>query len=769
MLIALSIGAALAQKINIGYIYPSGAARGTSSIITIGGQSISTATGVSISGSGVTAEVIPPSAEDLAAQNKNKRKKISDEDNLQIAQKLVIKVTVAPDAELGMRDMKVIGAKGDLSNRLFFEIGEYVNFVESEPNNTFETSNKIPSLPTTICGYVEKSSVSGSTETKGGGVDIELGGKDFFEFEAKKGQTIVAETKAEVFVPYLADAVPGWFQAVISLYDESGSEVAFCDDYNLRPDPVLIYTIPKNGKYTLKIHDSIYRGREDFVYRINLGAIPYVTSIFPLGGLLDSKTSVAIKGVNLTDESMVIEPTNALDYKDTYRYKNANGHHSNEITFAAQKGKKEIIRPVGSNDKSNPTSLDLGHIINAQILEKGECHWYKIHANVGDELFIKVTGRRLGSPIDALMCIYSPSGELVAKIDDVPDDSEGMITHQADPEIVHKFKNSGDFLIRITEQQNNFGPEYSYRLSADVAKPDFSLNIEPSSISIPQSGTALFTVFVNRNGGFNQPVALKFEGLPKGYTVSDEVISPAAKYRKIAITAPKDAKLGKLNLQIFGESVGKGGEVLRHLAKPVEELKQAFYISHLLTTEAFDVDIVHAQQFYITFAPAEGSGDKIVLNPDGITPIKVILHRQEGFNEPVMISAKFKVKNVSFQGITIDGDKSEGIIMLDTKSWKPNRLWLQLMILGTVKSKAVNVAGIAKNTVISSVMVNSPFIEIDFPSEMNIPFPYFMREGWFDKLINQAKAKGSNATKQYDNKNQQSRIEAAKKSQTQTK
>ena len=33
----------------------------------------------------------------------------------------------------------------------------------------------------------------------------------------------------------------------------------------------------------LAINDAIYRGREDFVYRVTVGELPFVTSIFPLG------------------------------------------------------------------------------------------------------------------------------------------------------------------------------------------------------------------------------------------------------------------------------------------------------------------------------------------------------------------------------------------------------------------------------------------------------------------------------------------------------
>src|SRR6202034_2724643 len=78
-----------------------------------------------------------------------------------------------------------------------------------------------------------------------------------------------------------------------------GKEVAYADHFGFHQDPVLHYDVPADGQYTLEIHDSIYRGREDFVYRIAVGEIPYVTSIFPLGGKLGVRTNVEVKGWNL--------------------------------------------------------------------------------------------------------------------------------------------------------------------------------------------------------------------------------------------------------------------------------------------------------------------------------------------------------------------------------------------------------------------------------------------------------------------------------------
>jgi len=40
--------------------------------------------------------------------------------------------------------------------------------------------------------------------------------------------------------------------------------------FPFKPDPVIHFEVPTNGTYTVEIHDSLYRRREDFVYRLTL-------------------------------------------------------------------------------------------------------------------------------------------------------------------------------------------------------------------------------------------------------------------------------------------------------------------------------------------------------------------------------------------------------------------------------------------------------------------------------------------------------------------
>jgi hypothetical protein len=94
-------------------------------------------------------------------------------------------------------------------------------------------------------------------------------------------------------LPYIADAVPGWLQAALTLYDAEGKELAYADGFRHQQDSVLIYKVPADSEYVVEIRDSLYRGREDLVYRLSLGALPYITEVYPLGGKRGTTVQVA--------------------------------------------------------------------------------------------------------------------------------------------------------------------------------------------------------------------------------------------------------------------------------------------------------------------------------------------------------------------------------------------------------------------------------------------------------------------------------------------
>ena len=182
----------------------------------------------------------------------------------------------------GERELRILNA-GGISNRFRFLVGELPEITEVEPNNEKTAPQKLASLPVVIDGQI---------------LDTD---RDYFPFPAKAGETLVLSVQARSLLPFIADAVPGWFDPQLTVYDAAGKQVAFADDHRFLPDPVLFFRPPADGEYTLELRDVVYRGRGDFVYRLTMGALPLVTDVFPLGGQRGSDVAVEYRGVNLTD------------------------------------------------------------------------------------------------------------------------------------------------------------------------------------------------------------------------------------------------------------------------------------------------------------------------------------------------------------------------------------------------------------------------------------------------------------------------------------
>ena len=105
-----------------------------------------------------------------------------------------------------------------------------------------------------------------------------------YRFEARKGQRLVLSTAARELIPYIADAVPGWFQPVLRFATPAERSWRTTTTSGSSPIRRSCSKCPKTASICSAITDAIFRGREDFVYRVTIGELPFVTSIFPLGG-----------------------------------------------------------------------------------------------------------------------------------------------------------------------------------------------------------------------------------------------------------------------------------------------------------------------------------------------------------------------------------------------------------------------------------------------------------------------------------------------------
>jgi hypothetical protein len=408
---------------------------------------------------------------------------------------------------------------------------------------------------------------------------MEPGGIDRYKFKAAKGQQIVAVASARKLIPYISDAVPGFFQATLALYDSRGKEVEYADHFLFNQDPVLHYEVLADGEYLLAIHDSIYRGREDFVYRITVGELPFITSIFPLGGRAGSKTDITLKGWNLPSTRLTEFDQNKPPA--VYPISVRKGDLlSNSVPFSMDT-LPEVMEKEPNNGIKKAQKIKIPLIVNGRIDRPDDVDVFRFEGRAGEEITAEVFARRLDSPLDSVLKLTDAKGKQLAMNDDFEDQAAGLITHQADSRIQYKLPANGTYYLHLGDSEHKGGAEYAYRLVVTHPKADFELRITPASITA-RNGAAPITVYAVRKDGFTGDIAVSLKNAPPGFVLDGAPIIPGNQDKlRLTLTVPVKPQDKPVKLSMEGRATVDGKEVVR-TAVPAEYMEQAFAYHHLV-------------------------------------------------------------------------------------------------------------------------------------------------------------------------------------------
>ena len=595
------------------YVYPAGGRQGSTVRVVVGGQFLDGTTSVIVSGIGVDARPVgfdkplngqaltelrdklqdmqkQPATPALQAEMLALREKIFDSTRRNqspvLSERLTLDVTIAPGADLGARQLRLSTALG-LTSPLVFVVGQLPEFREKDVKNVPADTELTVTLPATVNGRLIPGDVDRVRLPARQAGQYMPGDVDRYRFTARKGQHLVCVASARDLMPYLADAVPGWFQATLELYDANGRELAYDDDYRFEPDPVLHVEIPADGEYVLAIKDAIYRGRDDFVYRISIGELPFLTSLFPLGGRQGASARVEATGWNLPAPTVVFDAKNkpagvypiALPTEDLM---------SNHLPFAVDT-LPEVFEKEPNNSAKGAQSVTLPVIVNGRIQQPGDWDEFSFKGQAGQTIVAEVTARRLESPLDSVIELTDAAGKRLARNDDADDKGAGLETHHADSFVMTTLPAGGTYVLRVGDIQHKGGTEYAYRLRLGAPRPDFELRVSPSGLNTIGAGTVPVTVTAIRRDGFVGDIALALSGPPAGFILSGATVPSGQDRVRMTLTVPP-APLGSaapaapLSLRMEGRA-SIDGQTIAHQAIPADDMMQAFAYRHLVVAD----------------------------------------------------------------------------------------------------------------------------------------------------------------------------------------
>jgi hypothetical protein len=616
------------ERPRIGYVFPAGGRQGTTFQVTIGGQFLGSWKGeyqidvlqAHFSGDGITAtvrkdirhltqqetQVLQNKLDELRRKGSKDAETLKERFELQIkysrarsefmrreaqpalADSVTLEISLAADAEPGRRELRVETPRG-LSNPLAFYVGRLPEFLEQDSEPTFEPqeflegrirqpprTETLITLPAVVNGQIiprEPYLVHYSSER------FTPGTADRFRFEARQGQQLVIAAAARELIPYLPDAVPGWFQATLALYDAKGRRVAYDDDYQFHPDPVLLFKVPEDGQYVVEIKDAIYRGRPDFVYRITLGELPFITGVFPLGGPAGAAATAKLSGWNLPADTLTIDAPNMTPGLHPLSVRKGE-MTSNTMPFSVDT-LPECLEREPNDSPPAAQAVTLPVIVNGRIDRPDDWDVFRFEGRAGQELIAEVRARRLESPLDSVLELLDAAGGRLAFNDDHEDKFDHLRTHHADSLIRFTLPADGIYDVRLGDAQSHGGPQYAYRLRLSEPRPDFELRVAPSCIHGITWRLTPFAVYVLRKDGFNGEIALRFKDDPFGLALSGGVVPEGQDQIRLTLAMTPLLSADPIRLGLEGRALVDGKEVV-HRAVPAEVMTQAFFYKHVV-------------------------------------------------------------------------------------------------------------------------------------------------------------------------------------------
>jgi len=713
-----------------GYVYPAGGKQGTSFEAVVGGQYLNGVNGVLLTGEGVritVGEYTRPLPPNQASQLRDRMKELmekrtsamdannakgarwtdADEQEVRdirvklalfqkqrrtinpaIAEMVHVTVRIADNAPSGRRELRMQTQNG-ITNPLYFYVGHLPEWSKTPAGLVSKEEmaalaepgalKRILSNPQQQAAVPATPAVEVDTPILVNG-QIEQGGVDTYRFNAHKGEHLVIAASAREIIPYIADAVPGWFQASLTLYGPDGREITYADHYSYHPDPVMLYDAPADGQYTVSIHDSIYRGREDFVYRLAIGEIPFVTAMYPLGGRAGAKTTVEFTGVNLAQTRL----TERSRDKD----KGMELLSPGEEEFTARPFALDTLPETQAREENHTRTaaqkIPVPVIVNGRVARPGEWEYFQFRGHAADVIEAEVYARRLGSPLDSVLTLTDASGKALATNDDFVDESEGLMTDHADSLIRYKLPADGTYYLRLGDSVGKGGPEFAYRLHVSHPNPDFELRVVPSSVNVRAGQIVPIQVHVLRRGGFDGDVLVKLKDAPPGFQLSGGVVPSGQTKANMTLDVPYESAAPRTSRLAFAGFATIGGHDVRRMSVAADDREQAFFYHHLVTTGELTVTVTGRQRQLDTWAIH--SDHAIALFAGGMVGVKINMTAELGARVHFELSdppAGVSVDHVSPYadgGVTIhlraDGDKAKaglrGNLLLSATVDRPN-------------------------------------------------------------------------------------------------
>jgi len=577
------------------------------------------------------------------------------------------KVSIAADVPAGTYDARVVGKYGVSSPRLFAVSHDLVEVAEKEPNDE----------PATAQVIAVNSVVNGTSDQ---------GRDDVFRFPAKKGQRIVAEC--------FAQRLDSQLDGTMTLTDKSGRQLASNRGYAGR-DPLVEFVAPADGDYFVTLHDLAYVGGHP--YRLVITDRPHVENVFPRAVQLGKPATLTLFGRNLGPEAkpspfivndlplealtVTVTPPDDVWQRGLFQFTEHPTGHSVLPTAATctltgfqYRGVPLLVTDVPvtleqepNDDPSQAQQLTLPAVVSGRFDKERDADWYAIEPTETGPYSFEVYCERLGGRADPYLVVLDDKDARIAELDDYGMRMNAFDGHTRDASGIVNLTAKKKYKVLVQDRYRRGGPRYQYVLTIRKAVPDFYAavihpqNPGPAGITVRRGGAAYLDVVIHNKEGFNGPITIVAEDLPKGLHVAPTTINGDS-HGIVVLWADADAAdwVGPMKLTATGK---RGEATLVREVRPYTRVWNSTQLSSSRPTRQLVVAIRDSAPFHV--APME---ERVEVEAGKKVELKLQCQRLwPDFKSPVNVTALAFPGPIKTGSVSIPADKTEATTTIDVQ------------------------------------------------------------------------------------------------------
>lgn len=578
----------------------------------------------------------------------------------------------------GIYEARVIGRFG-ASNPRAFVVGDRPEVPDADTNKSFAAAQEI-SPGSVVNGRANPAA------------------PDFFRLKLAKGQRLIFDC--------LAREIDSRMDPVMVLFNSAGREVG-----RARTGGPLDFTAPAEGDYILKLHDSQFRGGDEYWYRLDARSGPWIDFVFPSAIEPGAKSKITLFGRNLPGGTA--SRCNGLEKLDVEVEAPREGI-SSYLANLPEDAEADVFeyRLNSPNGSSNPALISLATAapvletdepiqtvappceIQGQFYPENDVDVFQFSAAKGEVYWIEIFSQRLGLNTDpfAVIQLVTKNDKGEEKISDVQEmyDSDANIggnelnTATRDPAWRLEAKEDATYRIRVRDlfAETIADPRRVYRLSIRREAPDFRLIAYPpappplnkDSKEITSWGAFLrrddtipIRVLALRRDGYSGEIDVTAESLPTGVSAAPLKLPAGSASGFLMLSATKDAPNWTGALGIVGRAK-IGDREIRRTARAAAILWNVSDYNN----EAVQSHLTHESLLTVS----GGEVASLALRAAADKPVEVVagakanlsleILRRGDFNGPL----KFKTLFEPAKEFEVDGKATNATFELDLSQTK---------------------------------------------------------------------------------------------------